>query len=83
LKIIYCVDDVLAATKYIIKHNKGISLSEHQLYDLIFDYISKGEDVATYGFQLTFGRITDNVLTCNITVHPSFNKDHVHATLEV
>ena len=83
MKIIYCVDDVLAAAKYIAKHNHRLDMDEHEIYDLIMSYISKGRSTATAGFKLSIYNISDNTFECDVTINPSFKDDCVHATLEV
>ena len=83
MKIIYCVDDVLAAAKYIAKHNHRLDMDEHEIYDLIMKYVGRGKNTGTAGFHIRFGYISDDTFECSVTVTPSFEDDCVHATLEV
>lgn len=87
-KVMYCVNDVLAAAKYLSRNNTLLRKEPDDIYqDIIQDMHRcvknqwEGTSIGGYTIQKSF--IGDGVYECSVTVSPNFDLDLVYTTEEV
>jgi predicted Holliday junction resolvase-like endonuclease len=77
MKIIYDLDSVSSAAKYLEEHNSNGKVREQiakHIIDYMKEYAKKGEShVGTSGFLIIFDHLDEGIVCADVYVQPTFD----------